>query len=141
MRLLISLVAGSLFGLGLVLSDMVNPDRVLAFLDVAGGRWDPSLAFVMIGALVPMFAAWTWSRRQGYPLAGGRFPEPPIFGPDSRLIAGAALFGAGWGLVGLCPGPALSSMTLGGMPVLIFVGAMIAGMILNSVTLTVLRIR
>lgn len=133
MRIIISLLSGLLFGLGLAVSDMINPDRVLAFLDVAGGRWDPTLAFVMGGALIPMAIAWGWSARQGEPLAGGAFPEPPSAGPDRRLVAGAVLFGAGWGLVGFCPGPALSALTLGGMPVLVFVAAMIGGMALHLV--------
>ena len=131
MRIVIALISGLLFGLGLAVSNMINPDRVLAFLDVAGGSWDPTLAFVMGGALLPMVLAWIWSRRQGYALAGGSFPEPPRFGPDLRLVAGASLFGAGWGLVGFCPGPALSALTLGGAPVLIFVAAMIGGMVLH----------
>ncbi len=131
MRIFIALVSGLLFGLGLVLSNMINPDRVLAFLDVTGGSWDPTLAFVMGGALVPMILAWLWSRRQAFPLAGGSFPEPPRFGADFRLVMGAAMFGAGWGLVGFCPGPALSALTLGGSPVLIFVAAMIGGMVLH----------
>ncbi|RVU38163.1 YeeE/YedE family protein [Hwanghaeella grinnelliae] len=131
MRIVIALISGLLFGLGLVVSNMINPDRVLAFLDVAGGSWDPTLAFVMGGALIPMALAWIWSRRQAYPFAGSAFPEPPRFGPDLRLVAGAAMFGAGWGLVGFCPGPALSALTLGGTPVLIFVAAMIAGMVLH----------
>lgn len=131
MRILMALISGILFGIGLTVSNMINPDRVLAFLDVTGGRWDPTLAFVMGGALLPMAAAWIWSRRQAYPFAGGAFPEPPRFGPDLRLVAGASLFGAGWGLVGFCPGPALSALTLGGTPVLIFMAAMIGGMVLH----------
>lgn len=131
MRIIIALISGLLFGLGLVVSNMINPDRVLAFLDVAGGSWDPTLAFVMGGALIPMAIAWIRSRRQGYPFAGGAFPDSPRFGPDPRLVGGAAMFGAGWGLVGFCPGPALSALTLGGTPVLIFLAAMIAGMVLH----------
>lgn len=131
MRIILALLSGLLFGLGLVVSNMINPDRVLAFLDVAGGSWDPTLAFVMGGALIPMAIAWIWSRRQGHPFAGGAFPDSPGSGPDPSLVAGAAMFGAGWGLVGFCPGPALSALTLGGTPVLIFLAAMIAGMVLH----------
>lgn len=127
MRILISLVSGLLFGLGLTVSDMIDPARVLAFLRVAGGAWDPTLAFVMGGALVPMAIAWLVTRRLKAPVCGGTFPEPPSGGIDARLLAGAALFGAGWGLVGFCPGPAFAALTLGGVPVLIFVAAMVAG--------------
>lgn len=139
MRIILALLSGLLFGLGLVVSNMINPDRVLAFLDVAGGSWDPTLAFVMGGALIPMAIAWGWSRRQGYPFAGGAFPDSPRSGPDTRLVAGAAMFGAGWGLVGFCPGPALSALTLGGTPVLIFLAAMIAGMVLHQLLMLLPR--
>ena len=141
MRIVVALISGLLFGLGLVVSNMINPDRVLAFLDVAGGSWDPTLAFVMGGALVPMVLAWLWSRRQGYPFFGTAFPEPPRFGPDLRLVTGAAMFGAGWGLVGFCPGPALSALTLGGTPVLVFVAAMVGGMVLHSLYIVVTHSR
>lgn len=127
MRIFVSLTAGLIFGLGLTVSDMIDPARVQAFLDVAGGAWDPTLAFVMGGAMMPMIGAWLFSRRGRVPLFGVDFPKPPSR-VDGRLIAGASLFGAGWGLVGICPGPALSALSVGGTPVLIFVSAMVAGM-------------
>ena len=127
MRILISLASGLLFGLGLTVSDMIDPARVLAFLRVASGAWDPTLAFVMGGALVPMAIAWAVSRRLRAPTFGDSFPGPASTTIDARLLGGAALFGAGWGLVGFCPGPAFAALTLGGVPVLIFVAAMLAG--------------
>lgn len=127
MRILVSLVGGLLFGLGLTVSDMIDPARVLGFLQVADGSWDPTLAFVMGGALVPMAIAWAVRRRLSAPVCGGSFPEPASATIDARLLAGSALFGAGWGLVGFCPGPAFAALTQGGGPALIFVAAMIAG--------------
>lgn len=126
--MLIHLGAGALFGVGLVVSDMADPARVRAFLDVAGGAWDPTLAFVMGGALIPMAVAWRIAAGRARPSHGAAFPAAPG-GIDRPLLAGAALFGVGWGLVGFCPGPALAALTLGGTPTLIFVAAMIAGMI------------
>ncbi|WPZ35442.1 DUF6691 family protein [Thalassobaculum sp. OXR-137] len=127
MRILVSLVSGLLFGLGLTLSDMIDPARVLGFLRVAGGAWDPTLAFVMGGALIPMAIAWAVSRRLTAPACGESFPGPASPTIDARLLAGSALFGVGWGLVGFCPGPAFAALGLGGVPVLIFVAAMLAG--------------
>ena len=127
MRILVSLVSGLLFGLGLTISDMIDPARVLGFLRVAGGAWDPTLAFVMGGALLPMAIAWLLARRLNAPACGDSFPEPASRRIDVRLLGGAALFGAGWGLVGFCPGPAFAALTQGGVPVLIFVVAMVVG--------------
>lgn len=135
MKLLLgAIVAGLLFGTGLVISDMVNPARVLAFLDVAG-EWDYSLALVMGGALIPSAIAYRVRARMQRPLCDVRFHVPARRDPDARLIAGAVLFGIGWGLVGLCPGPALAALTTGATPVLIFVAAMLAGMVLYRWTL------
>lgn len=133
MRIIVSLIAGCVFGLGLTLSDMVDPERVLGFLDIAGGAWDPTLAFVMGGAMLPMIAAWIAASRLGRPALAASFPGRPASGIDLKLTGGAALFGAGWGLVGFCPGPALAATTLGGWPVWVFVAAMLAGMGLFSV--------
>lgn len=127
-RIVLFLASGSLFGLGLAVSDMIDPARVRAFLDVAGGAWDPTLAFVMGGALAPMALAWRLAARRAGPALGGAFPARPAGGIDGRLIGGATLFGAGWGLVGFCPGPALAALTLGGWPTALFVLAMLAGM-------------
>jgi len=132
MRILVSLVAGGLFGLGLTVSDMIDPARVLAFLDIAGGAWDPVLAFVMAGALMPMALAWRLTRRLPAPACARTFPARPAARIDPALIGGAALFGAGWGLVGLCPGPAVAAIGLGGWPVWLFVGAMALGMGLHA---------
>ena len=128
MRILIAVVSGALFGLGLVVSDMIDPARVLGFLRIAGGAWDPTLAFVMGGALVPMTAAWALTRRLARPFGAETFPERPLPRINARMIVGSALFGAGWGLVGFCPGPALAALTQGGGPVAVFVAAMAVGL-------------
>ncbi|MGB0410895.1 MAG: DUF6691 family protein [Pikeienuella sp.] len=125
MRVVVALIAGTLFGVGLVTADMTNPARVIAFLDLFGA-WDPTLAFVMGGAMVPMFAAWAFSRRIR-PLLAASFP-PLRSEIDARLVGGSAMFGAGWGLSGFCPGPALAALSFGGTGVIVFTGAMIAGM-------------
>ena len=131
MRSLIALAAGLLFGTGLVLSDMINPARVLAFVDIGSGAWDPTLAFVMAGALLPMALAWRIAQRRQSAGTGPALPTPSA-GIDQRLIGGAVLFGAGWGLVGFCPGPALSALIPGGWPAVIFVAAMVAGLALSA---------
>ena len=125
-----SLLVGFLFGAGLAVSDMVNPARVLAFLDLAGA-WDPTLAFVMGGALVPSTIAYLVRRRMRAPLLGTRFYIPENRLIDRQLIGGAALFGAGWGLVGFCPGPAISALALGYWQPWLFILAMLAGMLLE----------
>lgn len=132
MRILIALVAGGLFGLGLTISDMIDPARVLAFVNVSSGAWDPTLAFVMGGAMLPMAIAWRIIRRMAAPVAGPDFPAPAQSVITTPLLAGAALFGAGWGLVGFCPGPALAAIGLGGWPVWLFVVALIAGSLASS---------
>lgn len=125
---LAALASGLVFGAGLVVSDMVNPARVLAFLDVAGA-WDPSLAFVMGAALVPSALAYAWRRRRERPLGDACFHLPDDARPvDGRLLGGAALFGVGWGLVGLCPGPAVAALLTLQPAALLFVAAMLAGM-------------
>ena len=119
--------AGLLFGLGLIVSQMVNPAKVLGFLDVFG-NWDPSLALVMAGAVVVSALGYVVARRRGVPVLAPRLEIPTRRDLDPRLIGGAALFGIGWGLVGLCPGPALVGLTFGPWPVFVFVTAMIVGM-------------
>ncbi|MEO9877185.1 MAG: DUF6691 family protein [Anderseniella sp.] len=128
MRKLVALLAGLIFGLGLVISDMINPARVLGFLDLFGGAWDPTLAFVMIGAVLVMGAAWSIAGTRNAPVFGGDMPGAASSMIDGKLIGGAAVFGLGWGLVGLCPGPALAGLLVGGIPVLVFIAAMIVGM-------------
>lgn len=130
MTLLISLLSGLLFGLGLALSGMVDPARVLGFLDVAGA-WDPSLAFVMGGALLVFMPGYfLLVRPRSQSLLGEACPVAPSSRLDGRLLGGAALFGIGWGMAGICPGPALSLLT-GGQPLIwLFVAAMVTGMLL-----------
>jgi uncharacterized protein len=125
-----SLVAGTIFGAGLALSDMINPARVLGFLDLAG-EWDPSLAFVMGGAIIPMVIAYAISRRMRTPLFDRSFFIPENRVMDSRLLIGAALFGIGWGLVGFCPGPAIAGLVFGQWQPWLFVAAMLGGMMIH----------
>jgi uncharacterized protein len=124
------LLVGFVFGLGLALSGMVNPDRVLGFLDIAGA-WDPTLAVVMAAALIPSAAAYALSRRMSRPVMAEEFCIPRTRGLEGRLLAGAALFGIGWGLVGLCPGPAIADLAFGKWQVWLFVVALAAGMALQ----------
>lgn len=127
-RILSALASGLLFGLGLTLSRMVDPAKVLGFLDVAGD-WDPSLAFVLLGATGAAAVGFRLVRgRRATPRFAERFSLPATRGIDRRLVIGAAIFGVGWGLVGLCPGPALAGLSLAFRPVAIFVTAMLAGM-------------
>ena len=121
-----ALFAGLLFGAGLAMSQMINPGRVLAFLDVAGG-WDPTLIFVMGAALTVTLVAFPWVLRQPVPLLAGRFELPARSEPDRPLIIGAAIFGVGWGLAGYCPGPAIGALSLATAEPWIFVGAMAIG--------------
>jgi len=126
-----ALIAGLLFGAGLALSGMVNPAKVLGFLDLAaisGSGWDPSLAFVMGGALLVAAPAFLLARRRTAPLCVGSFHLPEKQRIDRGLILGSALFGIGWGLVGFCPGPAIAALGLDGWQALLFVAAMLAGM-------------
>src|SRR3954447_19383455 len=125
--ILSAFVSGLLFGLGLIVSQMVNPAKVLGFLDIFG-NWDPSLALVMGGAVVVSALGYWIAKRRGYPLLAPRLEIPPRRDLDPRLIGGAALFGIGWGLVGLCPGPALVGLTFGPTEVFVFVAGMILGM-------------
>lgn len=123
---------GLLFGAGLALSGMINPAQVLGFLDVAGA-WDPTLAFVLAAALVPSALAYALVRRMKRPLMADEFCIPKNRTIESRLVVGAALFGIGWGLVGLCPGPAIAGLVLGHWQTWVFVAAMAAGMWLQQI--------
>ena len=127
------LLAGLIFGAGLALSDMVNPARVQGFLDVAGD-WDPTLALVIGAAIAPSAIAYLIRRRMERPLLEARFSIPESRLLDRPLLAGAALFGLGWGMVGLCPGPALAGLVLGAWQPWLFVLAMLAGMALHRTT-------
>jgi uncharacterized membrane protein YedE/YeeE len=115
----VALLSGVLFGMGLALSGMTDPARVRAFLDVTGA-WDPTLAFVMGGALLPMAIAWAVVRRRTRPVVADVFHLPATSPIDARLIGGAALFGTGWGLAGLCPGPAIAALAIAPGPALVF---------------------
>lgn len=130
LRILAGLACGLLFGAGLAVSQMINPAKVVGFLDFAGD-WDPSLAFVMGGALVVTVPAFALRRRRQRPLLDNEFQVSERRDIDGRLIAGAAIFGLGWGIAGFCPGPALAALTLGGWPVVLFVLAMLAGMAIH----------
>ena len=127
MHIIIALLAGLLLGLGLILSGMTDPARVIGFLDVAG-RWNPSLAFVMLGAIVVGLPAFRWAARRNASLLGDAIRLPSAFQIDRRLVLGSAVFGIGWGLAGYCPGPAVASLASGGSKALIFSAAMIIGM-------------
>jgi uncharacterized membrane protein YedE/YeeE len=124
-RMAFAMAAGLLFGLGLAVSGMTDPDKVLNFLDLAG-QWDPSLALVMGGALAVSVPGFAWLRRRGRTLAGEALPPPPSPRIDRRLVAGSALFGIGWGVAGYCPGPALANLAYAGEAI-VFVIAMLAG--------------
>lgn len=126
-KLLPPLVSGTLFGAGLTVSGMTDPARVRGFLDVFGA-WDPTLVFVMGGAVLVMAVAWRIRRRMGAPIFAERFSLPDRNDLDVRLITGSVLFGIGWGIAGLCPGPAIASLALSPLGVLPFVLAMLAGM-------------
>jgi len=127
MTFIASLLAGLVFGLGLIVSGMANPAKVLGFLDLAG-PWDPSLAFVMAGAIGVGLVAFRVARRRTRSYLGAEMKLPTSRRIDRRLLAGSALFGIGWGIAGFCPGPALVSLGIGGPKALVFVLAMLAGM-------------
>lgn len=120
-------VAGVLFAVGLALAGMTKPSKVQAFLDL-GGHWDPSLAFVMGGAVCVHFVAYRLIRRRPAPLFDTLFHVPSLNQIDARLVGGAAIFGVGWGLGGFCPGPAIVSAGSGMTSALVFVAAMVVGM-------------
>lgn len=132
MRAIVALICGLIFGFGLLTAEMTNPAKVLNFLDITdiGGMWDPSLVFVLGAAVVVTFIGFRLAFARGRPVFADSFQTPTSKRLDIRLLGGAVLFGAGWGLVGLCPGPALAAALIGGAPVLIFLGAMLAGMLL-----------
>ncbi|MBL8578234.1 MAG: YeeE/YedE family protein [Mesorhizobium sp.] len=131
-RALVALVAGAIFGFGLCLSGMVDPARVIGFLDIASGHWDPSLMFVLGGAVAVTMPGMLLQRRLSQPLLDRTFHVPATDRIEARLLAGSAIFGAGWGLAGFCPGPAVSSLSMGLGPVFLFVAAMAAGMMLHD---------
>ncbi len=125
-RPLVPLLCGLIFGAGLAVSGMVNPAKVLGFLDVTG-QWDPSLVLVMAGGVAVFALGFLLVKRSAKPLLAAKFEIPTRRDIDPRLVAGAVLFGIGWGLAGLCPGPALTGLAFGITKVYIFVAAMVAG--------------
>ncbi|MBB1602462.1 DUF6691 family protein [Variovorax sp. UMC13] len=127
MLALASLLAGLVFGLGLILSGMADPGKVLGFLDLAGA-WDPSLAFVMAGAIVVGMVAFMVARRRTLSFLGAEMRLPGARHIDRRLVLGSMLFGVGWGVAGFCPGPGLVALGMGEGKALVFVAAMLAGM-------------
>ncbi len=127
--ILSSLAVGALFGAGLAISRMMYPEKVIGFLDVAG-NWDPTLIMVMIGALAAAAPGFALARRRGAPAFGGAFQIPTRRDIDAPLVAGAAVFGVGWGLAGFCPGPAIAALSTGAAPAFVFAAAMLAGMAL-----------
>lgn len=128
---LASLLCGLLFGIGLVVSGMTRPDKVLGFLDVLG-RWDPTLLFVMAGALAVTMLGYAFARHRVRPLLTPTQLWPTRSDIDGPLVIGAVLFGAGWGLSGLCPGPALTNLATLAPKILVFVAAMAIGMVLQD---------
>nr|WP_207225108.1 DUF6691 family protein [Rivibacter subsaxonicus] len=127
MPVLTSLLAGLLFGLGLIVSGMADPAKVLGFLDLAGA-WDPSLAFVMLGAIAVGVLAFFVARERTVSLIGAEMKLPTARHIDRRLLAGSTLFGIGWGIAGFCPGPGLVALGMGEFKAFVFVAAMLAGM-------------
>lgn len=126
----VALLSGLLFGGGLAYSGMGDPARVQAFLDLFG-NWDPTLAFVMAGAMIPMAIAWIIQKRMPQPLACDSFDLPGTTLLDRKLVLGAVLFGAGWGIGGLCPGPALADLAIAPVQAGVFVLAMLGGMLIH----------
>lgn len=128
MRKLMAFLAGLIFGIGLLTAGMANPAKVLAFLDL-GGAWDPSLALVMAAAIGVAFLPFSWARMQRVSVLGAPMQLPGKRELDRRLIGGSLLFGIGWGIAGICPGPAVAILLTGRWQVLLFVAAMLVGML------------
>lgn len=135
MRNLAALLCGLIFGVGLAVSGMMDPAKVVGFLDFAGD-WDPTLLFVMGGALLVSGPGFLLVLRRRRPVLETRFDLPAKGRVDARLVSGAAVFGVGWGLSGFCPGPAVAALSTGLLPVLAFLAAMAAGMLLFARTLS-----
>ncbi len=129
MHIIMALVVGLVFGLGLIVSGMTDPSKVIGFLDLAGS-WDPSLGFVMGGAILVGLVAFRFAAGREKSLLGDAMRLPTSTHIDRRLVLGGLAFGAGWGLAGYCPGPALASLAAGGSKPLIFVAAMLVGMVI-----------
>jgi uncharacterized protein len=138
MQVIAALIAGLVFGAGLTVAQMANPRKILDFLDIGGiaaGTWDPTMLMVFAGALPTMFLAYQLQRRAVRPMFAAAFPSAVRQIIDTPLIAGSAIFGVGWGLAGVCPGPAVTAVALAGpnlAGVLLFIGAMVAGIMLSG---------
>ena len=128
MKAAVAFAAGVLFAVGLAISGMTQPSKVLGFLDLFG-RWDPSLLVVMAAAIAVFFPVFRLSKRRERPFLADAFFSPASSGVDRRVVAGAAIFGVGWGASGYCPGPAIASISAGGVGLLAFVGTMLLGML------------
>jgi uncharacterized protein len=128
MSIVSAFIVGLVFGIGLIVAGMTNPAKVQGFLDLAG-NWDPSLAFVMGGAILVGLVAFRFAGKRERSLLGEAMRLPTATAIDRRLVLGGLAFGTGWGLAGFCPGPALASLATGGSKALIFTGAMLAGML------------
>lgn len=139
MRGLFALLAGALFGAGLTVSGMTDTAKVQGWLDLFG-NWDPTLAFVLGGAILPMLVAWRVAARRQRAVLGSYIPAPADPVIDRRLVVGSVLFGVGWALAGLCPGPALAVLGYGGSDAWLFFAAMAAGMVLNRLLPTARRV-
>ena len=131
MQRMIEFILGLLFGLGLLISGMTDPSKVLGFLDLAG-TWDPSLVFVMGGGVMVGVLGFAWAKKRSTSLSGQALQWPDLVHIDRPLVVGSLMFGVGWGLAGFCPGPALVSMAAGHDKALVFVLAMVAGMVLQD---------
>jgi uncharacterized membrane protein YedE/YeeE len=127
-RAFFAAISGGLFGIGLLISGMTDTTKVQGWLDIFGD-WDPTLAFVLGGAILPMMVAWKVTTKRARATLGTPFPVKPDTRIGHNLVVGSVLFGTGWGLAGLCPGPALASISWGGMGGLVFLIAMLAGML------------
>jgi len=130
MKIPISFVVGLIFGLGISMSGMANPAKVLNFFDIAG-TWDPSLAFVMGGAVLVTFFGYRWVLRRSRPIFDVNFSLPTASDLDPRLIGGSLVFGVGWGIAGFCPGGALPALGTGNLMVALFVAALVAGIVVT----------
>ncbi len=136
MRHFIIFVAGLAFGAGLYISGMNQPEKVQGFLDISG-QWDPSLAFVMAGAIAVGIVAFSVARRRSRTFLGDELRLPPIGKIDARLVVGSLIFGVGWGLSGICPGPGIFNAGFFSLPALVFVVSMAAGMLIERLIMTV----
>ncbi len=133
MKLLVAAISGLLFGIGMAVSGMIDPAKVIGFLDVAG-QWDPSLAFVMGGALMVFMPAYLFLiKPRGNALLGEKYCLPTNTNIDKRLLGGAAIFGLGWGVAGVCPGPAIASASYGNIGIIIFIASMVLGSTLTKI--------